>query len=311
MSTMTISPNSTAESTHGGIPDAIVEVWVRAVESGLPNNESPASREALNKLVSWMAKFTPKILQKLAAHFHVPRPVVEDMRRDLREIIQAFLICAASKHPSACPGVTAYVRYSDAERADGTIPRSFWQWCFFGTRTRLFSFLKQTARLYGAPAELFKARESGQRARRRFVQAGKLVEYLRLERHPNGAETWCHRTTHPEGQQPPNAVPSTERRFLLRAQAELNPNFLLTEEHKYRERVLLEYLDDAKGIFEVRCVGNASHPALLLWLFGQLNEPFPLLATTVDGIFAANTRFRNFDPEMAQQEDLGLEDSVS
>src|SRR6185369_14370 len=119
-------PNNTEEATHGGVPDATVEAWVRAVESGLPNNDDPSSREALNKLVSWMAKFTPKIVQKLAAHFRVPRSVVEDMLRDLREIIQGFLICAASKHPSASPGVTAYIRYADAARVTGTIPRSFW-----------------------------------------------------------------------------------------------------------------------------------------------------------------------------------------
>lgn len=298
MSTTDSSPDRLFELTRGGVSDATLEMWVRTVHAGLPNNEDQASREALAELVRWMVKYTPSVIRKLAAHFHVPRPVVDDMLKDLPHITQTFLTCPASGHFSASPGVTAYLRYAETTRASGITPRGFWEWCFFGTRTRLYSFLKQTAKTaYGAPAELFRARESGQKARRRMVQSGQLVEYLRLRRAPDDAEVWTHRHLHPEGHRPPNAVPSTERRFLTRSTAQRYLEFTLTDEHQERERRLLEQFEGSKGVFQIRFLGEESNPALLLWLFEQLHEPFPLLSTTLDALFAASVRFRDVSPD--------------
>src|SRR2546427_4131579 len=116
-----------AGDTHAvGDTDAVVEAWVCAVESGLPAIEDRSSKEALEKLIQWMVRYTPRIVRKVAAHFHLPKRVVDDMVNptELRHILRMFLTCPASGHRAACPAVTAYVRYAEAARADGTEPRS-------------------------------------------------------------------------------------------------------------------------------------------------------------------------------------------
>jgi hypothetical protein len=294
---------SPADTEHREVSDATVKMWVRTIEVALPAVDGQVAREAMSNLVAWMSKFTPAVIRKLAARFQVPESVVADILADLPSVLYVFLTCPTSQHSAASPGVTGYLRYADAAIERGEEPRSFHQWCFFGTRTRLFSYLKQTFRAYGAPPELFRARESGQKARRRLTMSGQLVEYLRSARQPDGTEIWCHRVLHPDGQRPLNAVRSAERRFLTKPHAELKPEFILNEEHFRREQELLDRLDVASGIFEVRFLGNTSHPAILLWLFETLYEPFPLKSTTLDTILTASTRFHRVDSEWAAQQE--------
>lgn len=294
---MTSSSEQVTGATGVGISDARVEEWLRSLQAGL-SLESAEALQACEALVQWMLEDAMRTLQKIAGRFRVPRQVLNEMLEHarLRHELRNFLTLPGSDHPAACPAVTAYLAYADHERRAGKEARGFRAWCFHGRWNRFGSFGERYARDCGAPPQLFRAADSGGKARRRMAEKGELVEYLRLST-DRGFEIWRQRRLHPQGDIPANAVRATERRYLVREEAIKHLDFTITAEQHLQERSLEEGLNKASGVLGVQGIGQESYRKLLLWLFDQLDKPFPLRSTTLDALFAATVRYRELDAE--------------
>jgi len=294
---MTGDSEQLAGNWRGRTSDALVEEWLRSLQSGL-SLQSDEALGACEALVQWMLEDAKRALRKVVARFHVPKQVLNEMLEParLRHELRNFLTLPGSEHPAACAAATAYLGYADHARKVGNEPRSFGAWCFHGRWNRFGSFGERYARDCGARSELFRAADSGGKARRRMSENGELVEYLRLST-TDGIEIWRQRRLHPQGALPANAVRATERRYLTREGAKEHLDFTITPEHHLRERSLEESLNKASGVLGVRGIGQDSYRKLLLWFFNQLDRPFPLRSTTLDALFAATVRYRELDAE--------------
>jgi hypothetical protein len=265
--------------------DHILLEWVRAVHDGLPDLSSPPSRIALRALSDWMLPKTTDLVCTLAIRFRLPDHVRDAMleRRTLRSELEAFLTCRGSEEVTSLPATSAYLQHRDKELACGRQARSFDAYCFYGTRTRLFAFLKRIAPNYGAHRDSFRFVDSPQTAIRRLVKKRVLVEYLRLEKVSDKTEIWCHRAKHPDGARPLNAFRyGSERRFLIEPFASGSPTFTLTAEHRERELAVQHDARRRGGGLLLTHIGTLTYPERILWVFESFQQPlFPLLGSTL------------------------------
>lgn len=283
---------------QGDIPDAEIHRWLTRVAAALPTLETHEGRTALEALINWGVRFVPPLIWRLSARYGLSDDVRNRMleRSVIRDELRVFFTCSTGDSLSSGSAVGAYLEYAEAMRVRGETPRSFGDWCFYGTRTRLFSYLKRAAVLYGAAPELFRSRDSGKTAIRRLVLAGELVEYLKLKDDESGDEVWCHRTAHPEGNSPPNAFAYATRRFYPASEATRFQQFVVTSAHRGIEARLVDQLLRPAEKLHVNYFGSANNPTIVLSIFQRLVQPsFPLLGTTLDAVFAAKGRMQAGD----------------